>query len=589
VEIGDPVTLTLRVTLDENVPPTSPQLEVPPGFSASRVNVQSNFKMTNADFSREFIARWVLVPDVMGTFQIGPPSVDIGGTRVAAPSKLTLKVVAKGQGPPRRKGRHKPKPSFGGMGTFFAPKAPFDLDDPFFVFSRPRKTFSDGRDLKLDRGSDPSVFLYIHADKTNVTVGEQVTLSYWAYFNIDIMGLENYQEPPLAAFTREVLAVPASSRRRSTPTSVGRRLFHAKQYGEVAVFPVRPGKLKTGAWSADVEVLRATGRRQLPRTSNDVVINVTEAPVAGRPLGYRSGTVGRFKMKADLAPRVTYEGDTTSISVQVTGVGKLPSELRVPTRMGVEWLKPERKSGVSMVHGMVGGWRTYHYVVRFTESGAHDLGSIELPYWDPDKRKYEVASAELGIVTVKASADGAAGGKPTPSDGSDQDRDPFEGMSSFRPRLRPFEPDANQGVAPRTLWTWVLAPPIGVAFTSLIAAALRRARRRRSDKKHDPAVLAKVALREAADAQDAKDAAAATERALHLAIEATTGLKSRGMLKDDLSQKLREQLSDDALSDDVIDLFEVCSVVRFEPDGDEEVVERARVRGELVVKALLDR
>src|SRR5690606_28735312 len=158
---------------------------------------------------------------------------------------------------------------------------------------------------------------------------------------------------------------------------------------------VRAGELSTGAWSADIEVLRAGGRRVVPRVSNEVVIKVSEAPKKGRPLGFKAGTVGRYKMTADVEPRETYVGDTTSVSVQVTGVGQMPSELHLPVRLGVEWLKPERKTGLSMVHHNVGGWRTFTYVVRFTKSGTIDLGKIELPYFDPDKDTYEVASADL--------------------------------------------------------------------------------------------------------------------------------------------------------------------------------------------------
>ncbi len=593
VELGDPVTLTLRLSLDEDIEPNSPKLSVPPGFTTSRVNSQSTGMRIFGDFRRDYTARWVLIPDVVGTFEIGPPSVKVGGTKVTATGKLTLKVVGKGQAPTSKGRRGRRRQAFGGLGQFFAPKAPFDLDDVFFEYATVRPPRATGRALKLARARDQNAFLYIHADKTEAMVGEQITLSYWLYVNIDFEGIEDYKEPALGPFTREVISVPAATRGRAIQTSVAGRLWAAKQYGEVAIFPVRSGKLSTGTWQAKVEVVRAGRRQLLPRESNDVVISVTAPPSEGRPLGYQSGTVGRFKIKADVAPRETYAGDTTSVSVQVTGVGKLPSELHLPARVGVEWLKPERKDGVSMVHGNIGGWRTFEYAVRLSQSGEIALGNIELPYWDAGKNKYEVATVELGVVSVSPSGHGTGGAAASSSSGAEIDAgDPFKDIAKPRPTLRPFELTSVPGLSPRTLWAWVLTPPMGVALTTLLAAAARRSRRRRRANQSDPRARAMVALGEVARATGVEDAAAATERALHLAIEARTGLKSRAMLRGELLRQLRDRLADDELADDeladeVLKLFESCSTIRFEPGLHDKHEDPVAARAQVVVKELL--
>jgi hypothetical protein len=585
VEIGDPVTLTLHVSLDEKIEPRSPEVKVPPSFTVSSANA-SKFEMNIMGHERlDYTVRWVIIPDEVGTFEIGPPTVLVGKTRVKAKGKLTLKVVGKGKAPPRPGQPRRRRRKLGS--SFFAPQSPFDLDDPFFEYDTPRKRFDSRRDLKLDRPVAPSAFLYIHADKTKAVVGEQITLSYWVYFNVHLMGVEDYQEPSLAAFTREALSVPAEMRGRAVDTSVGGRLWAAKQYHEVAVFPVRAGKLSTGKWSGTVEILRGRGRYQLKRESNEVIIDVSEPPTKGRPLGFKSGTVGRFKVDAEVEPRKTHVGGTTTVNVQVTGVGQLPSELRLPSRLGIEWMKPTRKDGLSMVHGLVGGWRTFDYAVRFTEPGEVDLGSVELPYWDPDRKKYEVATAELGKVTVLPSNDDGAKA-PTKNTGGEEKRDPFAGIGGPRSALRPFDADTAHGMPPRTLWTWVLVPPVGVAFSSLILAGLRRARRRREEKRDDPAQRAKKALQDVASATSDEDAAAAAERAVHLAIEASTSLKSRGMLEAELEERLAKALDDGALTEEALALLRACAAIRFEPVRDEEAGhDDIPARARKVVEALL--
>lgn len=580
VEIGEPVTLTLAVSLDDDIEPQQPKLTVPAGIKASRVNTSTMKLVINRSVRRDFTARWVLVPEKLGKFEIEPPSVMVDGTKVSVDKKLSLEVVEKGKG---QRGRQSGLTG-GGLSSFFAPSAPFDLDDPFFEYDKPRKTFSTSRDLALPRELDDSVFLYLHADKDKAVVGEQIMLSTWLYFRMRFESLEDRKDPPLSAFTRHVLGVPDSLRRRPVETRVGGRGYGALQLGEVAIFPVRTGDLSTGKFSAKAEVIRGGRRTLLPRESNEVIIHVTEPPSQGRPLGYSPGTVGRFKMTADVAPRQTNAGDTVSVSVQVTGVGSLPSQLRLPARMGIEWLKPERKDGVSMVHHNIGGWRTFDYAVRFTQPGVIELGNLELPYWDPDKEKYDVATVELGKVTVKP---GAADAAPvTPLTGDDDEKDPFAGIGDPRPALAAFEAPDDQGLLPRTLWTWVLFPPIGVAFASAAVAGARRLRRRRSAMKSDPEVLAREALNAMRRADDAKDAAAAAEKALHLAIGAATGLKSRGMLRAELGDKLKEAVGD-SLSGDALALLELCSTVRFEPEASDGAADRVCTRADAIVKALL--
>ncbi len=583
-EVGEPVTLTLSVSLDEDIDPQKPSLTVPPDFTASRVNTHTSKITIQRSVRLNFTARWVLVPGKLGKFELESPSVMVGDTRVTAKGKLTLEVVERGKGPPGGGNAGAQRgPGQGGLQSFFAPRDPFNLDDPFFQYKRPRKRLDTARDVSLPRELDDSAFLYLHADKTQAVVGEQVTLSTWLYFKVRVEGLEDQKEPPLAAFTRHVIVLPESVRRSPMETQVGGRRYGAIKLGEVAIFPVRAGELSTGSFSAKVEVVRGGRRVLLPRTSNDVVIQVTEPPKDKRPLGYNLGTVGRFKMKADVSPRQTQAGDTVSVSVEVTGVGSLPSELRLPARLGVEWLKPNIQDGEAMVHGNVGGWRIFEYAVRVHEAGELELGNLELPYWDPDKGAYEVATVELGAIAVRPRASGDAA--PTPLATDDAAEDPFAGLAEARPTLEAFEPTLDGGLAPQTLWTWVLVPPLGVGLSSLALGVARRLRRRREAKKDDPAVLAARALEAMKKASDAKDAAAHAERALHLAVQAATGLRSRGMLRSELVEKLRVEVGE-ALTDDVVGLLDACSTVRFEPVSDERTAAEVHGRAEAVVKEL---
>ena len=100
-------------------------------------------------------------------------------------------------------------------------------------------------------------------------------------------------------------------------------------------------------------------------------------------------------------------------------------------------------------------------------------------------------------------------------------------------------------------------------------------------------MLAKRALAEAKSADDPKDAAAAVERALHLAIEAASGIKSRGVLQADLEDKLAEAGLDEQLAAQAVAVLGRCSALRFDPAPDEDAAATLGDDGNQAVKALL--
>ena len=100
-------------------------------------------------------------------------------------------------------------------------------------------------------------------------------------------------------------------------------------------------------------------------------------------------------------------------------------------------------------------------------------------------------------------------------------------------------------------------------------------------------MLARQALADAKGQTDAKDAAASVERAVHLALESATGLKTRGLLLDELEGELIDKGIDDDPAREAVALLSDCSALRFEPDPDEAAGGDLVVRARKLVKALL--
>jgi hypothetical protein len=570
VEVSEPFTLTLRATVHGDVEPDAPTLEPPSGFSVSNPTV-SRFSLGVRGFGgamnqKTLTATWQLIATTPGTYTFTAPSVRIGGDVVRASGSLGVVVVPAGQRPPGAG----PPP----IGRLLGPGVDIDLDG--LLDDEPDPSDPRAQELALPREPDPYFFLRLMADKKKAYVGEQITVTYWLYNRIETIRYGGPpREPPFSDFVRmELEGAPGTD--DDVITNVGAWRYSAKLLDRVALFPLRAGKLRTGRLSSTIETARFSKPQQ--RESNDLEIEVVEPPLEGRPPGYRLGTVGRYKLTAEVRPREIKQGDTIAVQVRLNGLGHLPVELDVPARTGVEWLDPVKKEELTVKAGRVGGWRTFGYAVRIKEHGVVDLGAMELPFWDLERGRYEVARVELGTVLVQ---EGDRPVEPTSEDDRPSE-DPFTKLPSPRTELGAHD-TADDGLEPRLFWALVAVPPVGVLLAGLFERALGGMRRRRRARADDPGALADRAL---ADMRgDAKDAAAAAERALHHAIEAGTGLKSRALLLSALAVAVRQKGASDSVAVAVVSLLEVCATIRFEPSADPGALDQAAVRA--TVKDLL--
>jgi len=593
VEVGEAFTVELKAMTESGSTPSNPSLQVPPGFSVAGPSVSSRTMATfgsgGSVVMRGIGASWTLMASQTGTYTIASPTVIIEGQTYTATGRLRVKVVKKGSLSRRRRDPFgfqfpgAPKSPFGGLlggrrrfGGRFGHSFPFQIDDDELEEDpdEPVELAPKARRLALSEEPDPYVFVRLVADKDAVVVGEQVTLSYYVYYRTDLQ-LTVQREPPFSDFLRHGLdKAPGAS--EAVITSVARWRYHAKLLDQVALFPLRAGRLKTGVLTTKFKG-RRFGSEQVERTSNNLEITVREPPVEGRPLGYRLGDVGRFTLNAKVTPRATRVGESIAVVARLEGVGALPPTLRIPERTGVEWLKPEKRDEIRERGGKIAGWRTFGYAVRIAQPGVQELGSIELPYFDPQRGEYQVASVDLGTVSVDAADPASLPDGGLVLDGEDG---PFATLAKPRTSLRPHEPSSDVGFEPRLLWAFVLTPPLGVAATGLLLRAGRRWSLRRQDKKRDPAVMARAALGQMSKATDGKDRVAAAERALHLAIEAATAIRSRGVLLSELGDKLSARGLSREVVDQVVELLEHCTEVRFEPElrteAADEVVRTAK-------------
>jgi len=168
--------------------------------------------------------------------------------------------------------------------------------------------------------------------------------------------------------------------------------------------------------------------------------------------------------------------------------------------------------------------------------------------------------------------------------------DPFQALPSARTSLGAYSPAALPLFDGARLYAALAAPPLAYGFVAAAAAGLRRARTRRAEGASSPARLAAIALEEADKAlasKDPKAVCAAVERAVHHAIEAGTGLKSRGILLEDLEEELADAGLSEDLAGETRALLDEASALRFDPSASPTSLEDLVRRGRTLTKSLL--
>jgi hypothetical protein len=338
---------------------------------------------------------------------------------------------------------------------------------------------------------------------------------------------------------------------------------------EIALFPLRPGRLEVGAFEFGFLGRRYGARtgEGLRRSTPPLFVNVSEPPVLGRPPGF-SGDVGRFRLEARVDPREIPAGGAISVVATVRGTGRLPGRHHLPEQSGLEWVEPTLRDDATVTGNRVGGSRSFSYVVRMLEPGTVELGQLSLPYYDPVSRRYRAATADHGEVLV---APAPAGNAPPPQAAGSGPR--LGKLYEFRNALPPVAPSRYLADA-RWFWLLVGGAPALALLLVVARAGYRRVSWRLASARESRATHATQALRDARRAQrdqQPADAASAAERALYLAIEWATGLRVRAVLRADLEPALGRGGLPADLCERIGAVIDACGAMRFgAPDVDRD-------------------
>ncbi len=574
VEVGQPFSVQLSAMVsggDANL--HDPKLKLPAGVTARGPSVGSKFgaSFVNGRVERQtgITATWVLVASVTGRLKLGPAQISLGN-RAFADRPVEVEVVDAGSLPRRGGSRGRPgslfdlfEDDFDLSGPLFPPLPGLRLPEPPVEEQEP----SWPTEYNQDRALDPIAFLDARVTPTRVVIGEQVTYQLYAYGHPGPFQTDAASQPNRQDFLTYSLDDP-SQETSLFRIRIGQEPWFAARMRSEALFPLRTGKLVVGSTRLVFNGQSTLSRRgyvNVTRESKAVEIRVEEPPLAGRPSGYRIGDVGQFTLKASVEPRRIRTEQAVSVTLELEGTGLVPQRLQLPEQSGVDWLEPAVSETTTRTGGRIGGSRQFVHVVRFTRPGHIELGAVRLPFFNPETRRYAVAKAELGTVEVLPGNTPQTAAPPAPS------ATPFD--MAPRGHLGPVPSRTRYLADQRSWWFATLAGPLLLALAFASVTTARTVGRWVRGRRQGLDVQIQKALAEAQAALGGgrpTEAASPLERAIHLGIEAATGLRSRAILQSELLERLTQAGQPSTLAQRVVELLKGCDELRFlpNPEGD---------------------
>ncbi|MBN2054525.1 protein BatD [bacterium] len=469
--LGQDEVLTWQLTLSQDGGGSMPEPELP-DFSDFEVvggpSSQTSFQMINFKTTASRIITVNLLPRRTGTLTIGPARVEVDGQVVSSRS-FTITVQSRGA---------------------VAPESQEPAGTP--------------------READDKVFLDATAGKNRVYVGEQVTVEYYLYSQLDLADVDFQTNPGTSGFWVEDLNSPQR-------LSLQRRTINDEVYGaallkRLALFPTTSGTQTIDPMTVKVSVRiprsRPQGRssrslfdtfftdpfssspfdeiKSLFRSSPALSLEVLPLPLENRPEDFK-GTVGLFRLTGKVDKTSATRGQAITYTLTLTGRGNIKTVADPPPLKADHFrvYDPRTEERSVVRDGDLLGEKTFEYVLIPREVGTLTIPAV--PYWffNPETGRYQQTVA--GAVALHVTP----GGEP------DDDEVVMNAVDKKQVVLRTSDiqyiKSAPAGLRDQRLrgsgWLWLLVAPLVAGPAAAVIDHRRRrfagdigyARRRRAE------------------------------------------------------------------------------------------------------------
>ena len=364
--LEDVLQLSIIIQGTQNTPP--PELSSLPDFRVVSAGTSSSTQYINTQRSVSITYNYRLTPMNTGTFVIGPARVRANG-KTYSTQPITIAVQ---------------KPS------------------------------------NRETAGNRTAFVVTTLSSNKAYVGEQLVYTFRVFHRIDAKNLNLSLPFDKTRFHKEELGEPKSYNK-----IINGLQYHVQELS-LAIFPLKKGQYEIPSSIIELDLIHSTqnrsrrdpfsqffndpffGRRTQAEhkvlRSQSLSIEVLPLP-DGPPEGFEN-IIGQFNISAELGKNDLEVGDTTTLTVTVSGKGNVQDiifdEPDLKSYFKIYPDKPEFHQTVQ--NNQIMGKKVYKFALVPLEAGSRTLPKFSLAFFDPGKAQYRVAQTQPISLNIKPSA-----------------------------------------------------------------------------------------------------------------------------------------------------------------------------------------
>ncbi|MBV54795.1 MAG: hypothetical protein CMG27_03275 [Candidatus Marinimicrobia bacterium] len=254
------------------------------------------------------------------------------------------------------------------------------------------------------------IFLEAYTDKREAFIGEQITVEFMLYTQVNINDLSISQKPQGIGFWKEELQSPRSPKFRLRERDGVR--YNVASLGKIALFSTETGQLILDPMILDVTVSSRSVNRfptfddlrfgdpfsifpqseRFRLESEPVELTIHPLPEEGRPENY-SQAVGQFSLSTYIDSSEVEVNRAVTFKVELKGTGNLNLvEINEPDFPGgVEIFDRKRPMfDRDVFRDDFTGVKLWEYIIMPRRSGLFIVPEMELAYFNPAENSWEV-------------------------------------------------------------------------------------------------------------------------------------------------------------------------------------------------------
>ncbi len=351
ITLEDSLQLSITIQGTQNTPP--PELPSLPDFRVASSGTSSSTQIVNFERSVSIIHNYRLTPMSTGQFKIGPIRVRANGKTYA--TKPIIIAVKK-------------------------PTAP-------------------------DQSGDKPVFVETRVSKNEAFIGEQLIYTFKLFHRVEAKNFDLSMPFGASYFQKEELG-----KAKAYQTVVNGIQYQVQEIS-VALFPIKTGKAEIPPAALEFDIYYRTQNRNNRRGFNQffndpffsqgtraehkvlrskpLFVEILPLPAQGKPIGFKN-TIGEFSIQANLGKNDLEVGDTTTLTITVSGKGNVRGiSFPEPDLKNLFKIYPDQPELKQTVTGMqISGEKIFKFALVPLKPGPMTLPEFTLSYFDPVKIGY---------------------------------------------------------------------------------------------------------------------------------------------------------------------------------------------------------